>query len=620
MRTFVSVRLLSLRAGRFNEPMRLPTSYTSLLPYLDMQGNRVPLVRTASPGQAHSLFTAGSLNSITSTKISVKGTQQLYVGAGVRNLLSRAWNYLSGKATQRREAANKLMDQVQSFVDSKGGALSEEALSAIDQAKTEIKDAFRDNQFKTSIRKDQAEALLKPISQMLVQQDLRPLNVWFSKQAPDFFDRLEPEAGKRDSGLTVTKDEIDACRKMVAAAGANPWTALSPDDFDQVQSFASKWLDSAGGHAPANESPSFRLAATIWAQAIAGSGGQAPAAGAGAARTVGTLKSKKDMSSVVIGGKAYARPEELAKSLQVVVTSYQTEANEKIVLKQIKDIGDEKAGSNTLHEAAVHAQACGSEPGATPNILGFKGLVKAGKDRLLALAHAPNGDALGLISKLSKHTDPDFSTERSVNARLLAFTDMAKGVQQAHANGVMHLDLKHENFFVDSECNLVLGDFGTSQSGLARFMTSPTETPEFSAPELRPNGATERMITYKADMWSLGVLLYQMFSPRAGSGSTDNELRDTTLPFLNSTQSNTDVYNNIAAFGAMPLSDRYAELGLTQKNPLHDLIVQLLDPKPENRLTADELLAKPLIARFVNPASNEPAVLKAREDLRMVLA
>jgi serine/threonine-protein kinase len=83
----------------------------------------------------------------------------------------------------------------------------------------------------------------------------------------------------------------------------------------------------------------------------------------------------------------------------------------------------------------------------------------------------------------------------------------------AHANGVVHLDLKPLNFLVHDDGRLLLADFG-----LAHFMKQDVVaggssllfgTPHYMAPE-HLKGHPEK----RSDLFSLGVILYQMLVGR----------------------------------------------------------------------------------------------------------
>ncbi len=91
----------------------------------------------------------------------------------------------------------------------------------------------------------------------------------------------------------------------------------------------------------------------------------------------------------------------------------------------------------------------------------------------------------------------------------------ASALDYAHAQGVIHRDLKPANFLLASDGRLVLADFG-----IARIMEDTSSgsgltstgmiigTPEYMAPEM-VNGED---IDYRADIYELGVVLFQMLS------------------------------------------------------------------------------------------------------------
>jgi serine/threonine protein kinase len=94
----------------------------------------------------------------------------------------------------------------------------------------------------------------------------------------------------------------------------------------------------------------------------------------------------------------------------------------------------------------------------------------------------------------------------------------ASALDYAHSQGVVHRDLKPANFLLHADGRLVLADFGIARIIEESLSTGATltsagtilGTPEYMAPEMASGAA----IDYRADIYELGIVLFQMLCGR----------------------------------------------------------------------------------------------------------
>ena len=110
---------------------------------------------------------------------------------------------------------------------------------------------------------------------------------------------------------------------------------------------------------------------------------------------------------------------------------------------------------------------------------------------------------------------------------------LCTALQYAHERGVVHRDIKPENILIDTDGQVKIADFGlakVARPGDEVALTRDTAvlgTPHYMAPE-QWQGA--RMVDHRADIYSLGVVIYEMLTGNLPLGNFDPPSRRGGVP------------------------------------------------------------------------------------------
>lgn len=161
----------------------------------------------------------------------------------------------------------------------------------------------------------------------------------------------------------------------------------------------------------------------------------------------------------------------------------------------------------------------------------------------------------------------------SVNEALPILEQCLAGIGAAHKSGLIHRDLKPSNVLLDHRCRKALvTDFGVVKAAQADTQITVTGTVMGTADYIAPEQARGQAVDYRADLYAMGVLIYQMLSGR--------------LPF--EAESATSMMFQ-HAYEPPPL---LSEVAPSIPGVLAKIVMKLMSKKPEDRhQSADEVLA-----------------------------
>lgn len=139
-----------------------------------------------------------------------------------------------------------------------------------------------------------------------------------------------------------------------------------------------------------------------------------------------------------------------------------------------------------------------------PNIVGVYSVGKAGDRPYIAMQYVQGKN----LREILKGRGGPFSVPVAIHFAI----QIAQALDCAHQKGIMHRDIKPDNIMVHGQNQIKVMDFGLAKSFQAGHSITQTGcylgTPEYSSPE-----QCETLdIDSRSDLYSLGVVLYEMLS------------------------------------------------------------------------------------------------------------
>ncbi len=133
----------------------------------------------------------------------------------------------------------------------------------------------------------------------------------------------------------------------------------------------------------------------------------------------------------------------------------------------------------------------------------------------LVMTYLPGG-TLGALLKRTQ----DAGEVLPIDKALDIIRQIASALEYAHSKGIIHRDLKPGNVLIAEDGRFVLSDFGLAQAQASTRLTR-TSTIMGTAEYMSPEQALGKELDHRSDIYSLGVILYELLAGKPPYTSSD---------------------------------------------------------------------------------------------------
>ena len=216
-------------------------------------------------------------------------------------------------------------------------------------------------------------------------------------------------------------------------------------------------------------------------------------------------------------------------------------------------------------------------------------IIDTKEDYFIIMEYCKLGELFDYIVKYKRLSEEEASN---------FFYQLINGVEYIHSQGIAHRDLKPENLLLTEDKVLKIIDFGLSHEfEEEEFLKTKCGSPSYAAPEIisKPN-----YNGFKIDIWCCGIILYAMlcgYLPFDGDDDAQN--------------------NNVKLF--QNILECEPELPDFLSRISKDLIMRILNPDPDKRITIEQIKKHPFYLKgkglcSIDYSLKEQEIIKTKES------
>ncbi len=234
-----------------------------------------------------------------------------------------------------------------------------------------------------------------------------------------------------------------------------------------------------------------------------------------------------------------------------VYLAYCNQLDRKVALKVLKSSDDDLAKEVFMRESKAIARL------SHPNIVQVYDFFEEDNKQCIVMEYI-QGESLKTILRSGER---EFSEKQVLEMGL----KLSKALSHAHSNGVIHSDIKPDNIIVDEYFEPRITDFGIAK--LISDGSTGTKQMYGSARYSSPEQVQGKIIDERSDIYSLGVVLYELINKKLPYPSDTEEVIDfklSKLPIVNPKNINPtisrDVNNLLMRCLSSDKNDRYGSM------------------------------------------------------------